>query len=135
MSIEIDHLGIAVRGLDKALLFWEHQLGMPLKGRETVAAESVRVAMLPTGNSADSPRIELLEPSDDDSTIAKFLEKRGPGLHHIGLKVDDLAAAVAQLKNAGAILLNEPRTGAGGHEYVFVHPRSTGGVLLELIQR
>ena len=135
MSIEIDHLGIAVRGLDEALLFWEHQLGMPLQGRETVAAESVRVAMLPAGNSADSPRIELLEPSDDDSTIAKFLEKRGPGLHHIALKVDDLAAAVAQLKNARAILLNEPRTGAGGHEYVFVHPRSTGGVLLELIQR
>ena len=97
MSIEIDHLGIAVRGLDEALLFWEQQLGMPLQGRETVAAESVRVAMLPAGNSTGSPRIELLEPSDDDSTIAKFLEKCGPGLHHIALKVDDLTATVAQL--------------------------------------
>jgi len=135
VSIEIDHLGIAVRGLDEALLFWQQQLGMPLQGRETVAAESVRVAMLPAGDSSGSPRIELLEPSEDDSTIAKFLEKRGPGLHHIALKVDDLAATVAQLKNAGATLLNEARIGAGGHEYAFVHPRSTGGVLLELIQR
>jgi LAO/AO transport system kinase len=135
LGIEIDHLGIAVRGLDEALLFWEQQLGMPLQGRETVEAESVHVAMLPAGSTAGCPRIELLEPSDNDSTISKFLEKRGPGLHHVALKVDDLIATMAQLKDAGATLVNEPRTGAGGHQYVFVHPRSTGGVLLELIQR
>lgn len=135
MSIEIDHLGIAVRGLDEALRFWEQQLGMSLQSRETVEVENVRIAMLPAGSAADSPRIELLEPCHENSAIAKFLEKRGPGLHHIALKVDDLPAAAARLKDAGATLLNDPKTGAGGHQYVFVHPRSTGGVLLELIQR
>ncbi len=86
--------------------------------------------MLPAGDS----RIELLEPTAPDSPIAKFLEKRGPGLHHVALRVPDLDAAVARLSAGGARLLNEPRTGAGGHIYVFVHPASTGGVLLELIQ-
>jgi methylmalonyl-CoA epimerase len=86
--------------------------------------------MLPAGG----PRLELLEPSEPGSTMAKFLEKRGPGLHHIALKVPDLHAAVERLRASGAKLLNEPRTGAGGHLYVFVHPASTGGVLLELIQ-
>ena len=98
--------------------------------RETVATEKVNVAMLPAGDS----RIELLEPAAPDSPIAKFLEKRGPGLHHVALKVPDLPAAVERLRAAGARLLNEPRQGAGGHLYVFVHPASTGGVLLELIQ-
>jgi len=88
------------------------------------------VAMLPAAES----RIELLEPSDSESPIAKFLAKRGPGLHHVALRVPDLRAAVERLRNAGARLLNEPRAGAGGHLYVFVHPASTGGVLLELIQ-
>ncbi len=87
--------------------------------------------MLPSGDS----RIELLEPSDPESTIAKFLNKRGPGLHHIALRVDDLAASVERLKAGGARLLNEPAKGAGGHTYVFVHPASAGGVLLELIQK
>jgi methylmalonyl-CoA epimerase len=86
--------------------------------------------MLPTGES----RIELLEPTGPDSSIAKFIEKRGPGLHHVALRVPDLTAAVERLRASGARLLNEPRTGAGGHLYVFVHPASTGGVLLELIQ-
>ena len=135
MIIEIDHLGIAVRGLDEALGFWERQLGMSFQGRETVEAEGVSVAMLPAGDGAGCPRIELLEPFGADSIIAKFLEKRGPGLHHIALKVDDLTATAARLKDAGASLLNDLRIGAGGHEYIFVHPRSTGGVLLELIQR
>ena len=88
------------------------------------------MAMLPVGG----PRIELLEPTEADSVIGQFLEKRGEGLHHVALRVPDLAAAVARLKAAGARILNEPRRGAGGHEYVFVHPASTGGVLLELIQ-
>jgi LAO/AO transport system kinase len=125
----IDHLGIAVPALDTAIGFYE-SLGLAVGHRETVASEKVDVAMLPAGDS----RIELLQPSAPDSPIAKFLEKRGPGLHHIALRVPDLNAAVASLKASGARLLNEPRQGAGGHTYVFVHPASAGGVLLELIQ-
>jgi LAO/AO transport system kinase len=125
----IDHLGIAVAALDDAIGFYE-TLGLAVGQRERVASEKVDVAMLPAGDS----RIELLQPSGPDSPIAKFLEKRGPGLHHIALRVPDLNAAVASLKAAGARLLNEPRQGAGGHTYVFVHPASAGGVLLELIQ-
>jgi methylmalonyl-CoA epimerase len=135
MSVEIDHLGIAVRSLEQALQFYQGILGMPASGRETVAAEQVQVAMLPAGNGVGPGRIELLEATGRDSVIAKFIEKRGPGLHHIAVRVDDLAAATERLQRAGARLLNEPRAGAGGHTYVFVHPASTGGVLLELIQK
>jgi len=88
------------------------------------------VAMLPAGTS----RIELLEPLDADSTIAKFLAKRGPGLHHVAMRVPDLHAAARRLESAGARLLGTPRRGAGGHLYVFIHPASGGGVLWELIQ-
>jgi methylmalonyl-CoA epimerase len=98
--------------------------------RETVAHEKVNVAMLPAGG----PRIELLEPADPESVIGRFLANRGEGLHHVALRVPDLNAAVERLRKAGARLLNEPQTGAGGHRYVFVHPASTGGVLLELIE-
>jgi methylmalonyl-CoA epimerase len=135
MSVEIDHLGIAVRSLEEGLRFYRDLLGMTASGRETVAQEHVHVAMLPAGAEAHGPRIELLEASGAESTIAKFIEERGPGLHHIALRVDDLAAAVERLLQAGARLLNEPRAGAGGHTYVFVHPASAGGVLLELIQK
>ena len=105
-------------------------LGLAVSQRETVAREKVKVAMLPAGDS----RIELLEPTDADSPVARFLGKRGGGLHHVALRVPDLGGAVDRLRAAGARLLNEPRAGAGGHLYVFVHPASTGGVLLELIQ-
>jgi len=125
----LDHLGIAVPALNAAVAFYQ-TLGLAVTHRETVATEKVHVAMLPAGDS----RIELLEPAAPDSPIAKFLEKRGPGLHHVALKVPDLPSAVERLRAAGARLLNEPRQGAGGHLYVFVHPASTGGVLLELIQ-
>ena len=128
-SFSIDHLGIAVKSLDEASSFYE-QLGLSVAHRETVLHERVHVAMLPAGES----RLELLEPTDADSAIGKFLEKRGPGLHHVALRVPDLTAAVERLRASGARLLGEPRTGAGGHLYVFVHPASTGGVLLELIQ-
>jgi LAO/AO transport system kinase len=128
-GLSIDHLGIAVNSLDQAAAFYE-TLGLHVAHRETVPHEKVQVAMLPAGDS----RIELLEPTEPDSTIQKFLEKRGPGLHHLALRVPDLEASAARLKAAGARLLNEPRAGAGGHLYVFVHPASTGGVLLELIQ-
>lgn len=129
-KFSIDHLGIAVRSLDAALEFYEKQLGLEVGLRETVEQERVHVAMLPAGAS----RIELLEATGPDSVIAKFIEKRGQGLHHVAVKVPDLAATVERLKSGGARLLNDPRPGAGGHLYVFVHPSSTGGVLLELIQ-
>ena len=135
MNIEVDHIGIAVRSLEEGLEFYERLLGMEVDGRETVAAERVYVAMLPCGSDKSQPRIELLEASEPESTIARFIEKRGPGLHHIALRVQDLDAAVSRLKAQGARLLNEPQTGAGGHTYVFVHPQTTGGVLLELIQK
>jgi methylmalonyl-CoA epimerase len=128
--VKIDHLGIAVKSLDEALLFYRDQLGLEVSLRETVEMERVNVAMLPLGE----PRIELLEPTAADSVIGKFIEKRGEGLHHVAIRVPDLKASVERLKAAGARLLNEPRAGAGGHLYVFVHPSSTGGVLLELIQ-
>lgn len=134
MSVEIDHLGIAVRTLEEGLRLYEQILGMQVSHRETVAAERVHVAMLAAGDSTQAPRIELLEAADADSVIAKFIEKRGPGLHHVAMRVDDLEAAVKRLRQEGARLLNEPRAGAGGHTYVFVHPASAGGVLLELIQ-
>ena len=129
-TLKIDHLGVAVRSLDTALAFYEKQLGFSVGLRETVEQEKVKVAMLPAGES----RIELLEATEPDSVIAKFIDKRGEGLHHVAIKVPDLAAAVARLKANGARLMNEPRPGAGGHLYVFIHPSSTGGVLLELIQ-
>jgi LAO/AO transport system kinase len=125
----IDHLGIAVNNLAESIAFYE-SLGLAVAHRETIRAEKVDVAMLPAGDA----RMELLQPTSPDSPIAKFLEKRGPGLHHVALRVPDLNAAVSRLKAGGARLLNEPRAGAGGHTYVFVHPASTGGVLLELIQ-
>jgi LAO/AO transport system kinase len=128
-SPSIDHLGIAVTSLEQSIAFYQ-SLGLTVAHRETVLTEKVDVAMLPAGDS----RIELLEPTAADSPIAKFLEKRGPGLHHIALRVPDLEAAIARLQAGGARLLNQPRTGAGGHTYAFVHPASTGGVLLELIQ-
>lgn len=129
-ELKIDHLGIAVRSLDAALRFYRDTLGMTAGPRETVPQEKVNVAMLPCGG----PRLELLEPAEPDSAIGRFLDRRGEGLHHVALLVPDLDAAVERLKSAGARLLNEPRQGAGGHTYVFIHPASTGGVLLELIQ-
>jgi methylmalonyl-CoA epimerase len=128
--MKIDHLGIAVKSLDGALKFYRDQLGLDVSLRETVEQERVNVAMLPLGD----PRIELLEPTQADSVIGKFLDKRGEGLHHIAIRVSDLNASVERLRASGARLLNEPRAGAGGHLYVFVHPSSTGGVLIELIQ-
>jgi methylmalonyl-CoA epimerase len=127
----LDHLGIAVRSLEESLGFYRDQLGLNLQLRETVEQEKVHVAMLATGES----RIELLEAAEPDSVIARFLEKRGEGIHHVALRVTDLDAAVARMKAAGTRVLNEPRLGAGGHRYVFVHPSDTkSGVLLELVE-
>jgi len=127
---QIDHLGIAVKSLAEAKKFYQN-LGLEIMPEEVVEGEKVRVAMVPLGES----RIELLEPTSPDSTIAKFLEKRGPGLHHVALQVTNLAERVEELKAAGTRLINEEvKIGAGGHMYVFVHPSSTGGVLLELVE-
>ncbi len=126
----IDHLGIAVRSIDEALPFYTEHLALPVLSRETVEHEKVNVAMLPAGAS----RIELLEALDATSTIAKFIEKRGPGLHHIAMRVPDLNAIVQRLETGGVRVLGKPQRGAGGHLYVFVHPAHTGGVLWELIQ-
>ena len=127
---QIDHLGIAVKSLAKARQFYE-TLGMQVMPEETVAAEKVRLAMVPV----DGSRIELLEPTDADSPIARFLEKRGEGLHHVALHVNDIAATVERLKAAGTrFVSDEIKVGAGGHLYVFVHPSSAGGVLLELCE-
>ena len=135
MSIEIDHLGIAVRSLEEGRRFYERVLGMSVSTQETVEPERVNVAMLPTGIGSDAPRIELLEATDSDSIIGKFIQSRGPGIHHVALRVDNLASAMERLQAEGARVLHAPREGAGGHVYVFVHPASTGGVLLELIQK
>lgn len=126
----IDHLGIAVKSLADAKGFYE-RLGLKPMPEETVAAEQVRLSMVPVGES----RIELLEPTSPDSPIAKFLAKRGEGLHHVALHVDDLSATVERLKANGTRLISdEIKVGAGGHMYVFVHPASAGGVLLELVE-
>ncbi|HYZ86679.1 MAG TPA: methylmalonyl-CoA epimerase [Bryobacteraceae bacterium] len=126
----IDHLGSAVKDIATALKFYEDALGLKAHGIEEVAQEKVHVAMLPAGEG----RLELLQATDPDSTIAKFIEKRGEGLHHIALRVRNFKATIERLREKGVRILNEPRIGAGGHTYVFVHPHSTGGVLLELIE-
>src|SRR5246127_4129239 len=127
---QIDHLGIAVKSLAAAKSIYE-KLGLSVSPEETVEHEQVRLVMIPVGES----RLELLEPTSESSTIAKFLAKRGEGLHHVCLKVPDLLAAVERLKKDGVRLVSEEiKTGAGGHQYFFGHPASTGGVLLELVQ-
>jgi methylmalonyl-CoA/ethylmalonyl-CoA epimerase len=129
--MKIDHIGIATRGIQEAITFYRDVLGLDVTETEEVPDQKVRVAMLPVGES----RIELLEATSADSPIARFLEKRGPGIHHIAVRVDDIHVALADLKQKGARLIDEqPRPGAGGCLVAFVHPSSTGGVLLELVQ-
>jgi len=130
MSFTIDHLGIAVKSLSAAKGIYE-KLGLSVSAEETVEAEQVRLVMVPVGES----RLELLEPTSETSTIARFIAKRGEGLHHVCMKVPDLAGTVAKLKKDGVRLVSEEiKVGAGGHRYVFVHPANTGGVLLELVE-
>lgn len=129
--MKINHLGIATNGIDEALKFWSDALGLENVHTEIVEDQKVRVAMLAVGES----RIELLEATSDDSPISKFLEKRGPGIHHIAVEVDDINAALAKLKAQGMRLIDaEPRIGAEGCLVAFVHPSAAGGVLLELVQ-
>ena len=126
----IDHLGIAVKSLVQARALYE-RLGLKVAEEEIVPHEKVKVAMVPLGES----RIELLEPTSPDSVISRFLEKRGEGLHHVAIHVPDLVRAVASLKASGTRFISEEiKIGAGGRRYVFVHPASAGGVLLELVE-
>ena len=126
----IDHLGIAVKSLAAAKTIYE-TLGLTISQEEEVAGEQVRLLMVEVGES----RFELLEPTSESSPIAKFLNKRGEGLHHVSLRVPDLAAAIEKLKAKGIRLVSdEIKIGAGGHQYIFVHPSSAGGVLLELVE-
>ncbi len=131
MIERIDHIGIAVASIDEARKLYE-ALGLTVEAIEEIPAEGVRVALIACGESS----IELLEPISDDSPIARFLERRGPGIHHLCLGTADVAADDARLRAAGArVLREEPTRGAGGCWVQFVHPKSAGGVLLELSQR
>lgn len=128
----LDHVAILVENLDAALVFWQAALGLTLERIEDNPAEEVRIAFLPVGDS----EIELLEPTNTTSGLAKYLAKRGPGMHHLCVEVPDIAASMARLTAKGADLINEtPRTRDDGTQYAFVHPRSTGGVLVELYQK
>ena len=127
---KVDHLGIAVKSISQARKFYE-QLGMHVVSEEVVEHENVRAAMVPVGES----RFELLEATSEDSAIARFISKRGEGLHHVAVHVNDISAAFEELRSQGVRLISdEIKVGAGGHLYFFVHPSATGGVLLELCQ-
>lgn len=132
MILKIDHVGIAVSGLDDALRFWHDALGLHVAGTELVETEGVQVAFLPAGDA----RVELLEASRPDSPIAKFIGKRGPGIHHITFQVDAIQPVLDRLKAHGVPLLDDaPRPGAGGSKVAFLHPRAAGGVLVELVEK
>jgi len=129
--MKIDHIGIATRQLDEGLAVWRDALGLTVDATEEISEQGVRVAMLAIGDT----HVELLEALNPDSAVGRFLAKRGPGIHHIAIKVDDINASLADLKNKGARLIDEtPRVGAGGCLVAFVHPSTTNGVLLELVQ-
>lgn len=128
----IDHIGIAVTSIDEALKFWEQSLGIGVTGVEEVAEQKVRTAFLPLGDT----EIELLEATDPESPVAKFIEKKGEGIHHLAIRVENLEEALEKMKALGLRLIDEkPRYGAGGARIAFVHPRTAGGVLLELTER
>ncbi|WP_258360381.1 methylmalonyl-CoA epimerase [Moorella sulfitireducens (nom. illeg.)] len=128
----VDHIGIAVNNLAETLLFYEEILGIKCQGTEEVAEQKVKVAFLPVGDS----ELELLESTDPEGPIAKFIASRGQGIQHIALQVDNIEAALAELKEKGIRLIDEkPRYGAGGAKIAFVHPKDTDGVLLELAER
>jgi len=131
MTEKINHIGIAVKSLEASIPFYRDQLGMELEGTEEVAEQKVKVAFLRVGES----RIELLEPTADDSPVAKFLEKNGEGIHHMAYEVADIETALADLKQKGVRLIDEkPRHGAHDSLIAFLHPKATGGVLTEICQ-
>jgi methylmalonyl-CoA/ethylmalonyl-CoA epimerase len=127
----INHVAVVVDDMEKALAFWRDALGMEMHELRDVPAEKSQIAFLPL----EGAEVELVMPTSDDSGIAKYLAKRGPGMHHICLEVDDIVSMLAQLRAKGIRLINEePRAGADGKKYAFIHPESTAGVLVELYQ-
>ena len=132
MVRKVDHIGVAVSNLEEALKVYTDVLGLKLHGTEVVEEQKVRVAFMPVGDT----EIELLESTDPEGPIAKFIEKRGEGIQHIAFRVDDIEEALEQMRQKGVRLIDEkPRYGAGGARIAFLHPKATGGVLVELCER
>ncbi len=132
MAEKVDHIGIAVNNIEEALKFYRDQLGLNMNGIEEVPEQKVKVAFLPVGES----KIELLQSTDPEGAIAKYINTRGEGIQHVALRVDNIREKLAELKAQGVKLIDEePRRGAGGSQIAFIHPKSTGGVLLELCER
>ena len=132
MTEKIDHIGIAVKDLEKGIANYEGILGLKCTGTEEIAEQKVRVAMIPVGDI----NIELLESTAPDGPVARFIERKGEGFHHIAYRVSDIRAEIERLKERGVRLIDqEPRIGAHGAKIAFVHPKSTGGVLVELVER
>ena len=130
--LKIDHIGIAAKAIDQVSPFWSDILGLKVTGKETTEEQKVRSAFIPVGES----ELEILESTSPDGALAKFIETRGEGIQHIALRVDNLEEALQELKAKGVRLIDEkPRRGAGGGKIAFVHPKATGGVLLELSER
>lgn len=132
MIKKVDHIGIAVRSLEKTLPFYTEVLNLPLLGIEEVASQKVRVAFLQAGET----KLELLEPTSEESTIAQFIEKRGEGIHHVALGVESIEVRILEMKEKGIRMIDEqPRHGAGGADIAFMHPKSASGVLFELCEK
>lgn len=130
--LKIDHLGIAVNSIDDGKNFWSEVLGLEFEGAETVEAQKVTTAFFPVGDS----EVELLESTSPDGPVAKFIEKRGQGFQHVAFRVANIEEALKELKEKGIQLIDkEPRIGAGGAKIAFLHPKATGGVLVELCER
>ncbi|MBA3030827.1 MAG: methylmalonyl-CoA epimerase [Desulfobacteraceae bacterium] len=130
--LRIDHLGIAVNGIDEAGQFWTQVLGLPMEGTETVTEQKTTTAFFPVGES----EVELLQSTQPDGPVAKFIENRGPGIQHVAFAVENIEEALAELKEKGVRLIDEkPRAGAGGAKIAFIHPKAAGGVLVELCQK
>lgn len=131
-TTKLDHIGIAVKDLEKSLAFYEDVLGIKCEGKETVEEQKVRVAFLPIGDT----EVELLESTDPEGPIAKFIDKKGEGIQHMAYRVDDIEKAIASMKEKGVRMIDEkPRYGAGGAKIAFCHPKDTNGVLIELSER
>jgi len=130
--LKIDHLGIAVSSIEEGRSFWSDTLGLVFEGAETVTEQSVTTAFFPVGES----EVELLESTTPDGPVAKYIQKKGPGIQHVALRVENIEAALAELKEKGIRLIDEtPRRGAGGAKIAFLHPKATQGVLVELCER
>ncbi len=133
MAGQLDHIGIAVSNLEEAVMLYSGLLGLELERIEEVPREKVRVAFLKLSRGGDVGHVELLEPLDDDCNIARFIASKGPGLHHLAFRADDIETALRNCREAGLQLINEtPLSGAGGKRIVFLHPKSTGSVLVEI---